>query len=205
MSNKGKLTIVVIGANGTIGQEVVKRIHEQGHQVIEVSRTSGDFQADIQDKKSLEELFPKIGHFNAVANASGSVAFKGIGELTDEELAFSIGNKLVGQINLVRAALPYIADGGSFTLISGVLSEEPILGGVVASLVNSGVEGFVKAVAYELPRAIRINCISPTVLAESKGYHDSFPGFIPVEGWKVARAYEKSIFGIVTGKVIKVY
>lgn len=203
--SKQKLRIVVIGANGTIGQQVVKRIQEKGHEAIEVSRTSGSFKADIQDKKSLDELFKQIGSFDAVANASGSVVFKTVDQLSDEDLAFSVNNKLMGQINIVRAALPYIADGGSFTLISGILSEEPIRGGVAASLVNGAVEAFVKASAYELPRGIRINCISPNVLAESEGYHDSFPGFIPVEGWKVARAYESSIFGIITGKVVKVY
>jgi len=33
------------------------------------------------------------------------------------------------------------------------------------------VEGFAKAAAVELPRGVRIGCISPTVLAESVGYH----------------------------------
>lgn len=205
MSNQQKLKIVVIGANGTIGNEVVKRIKEKGHEAIEVSRTSGNFRADIQDKESLEKLFKQIGSFDAVVNASGSVVFKPIAELSDEDFTFSINNKMMGQVNLVRTALPYINDGGSFTLVSGILSEEPILGGVIATMVNKAVEGFVKAVACELPRGIRINCISPNVLNESPGYHDFFPGFIPVEGWKVARAYERSIFGIINGQVIKVY
>ena len=203
--SKQQLRIVVIGANGTIGQQVVKRIQEKGHEAIEVSRTSGRFKADIQDKKSLDELFKQLGSFDAVANASGSVVFKTVEQFTDEDLAFSVSNKLMGQVNIVRAALPYIADGGSFTLISGILSEEPIAGGAAASLVNGGVEAFVKAAACELPRGIRINCISPTVLTESEGYHSSFPGFIPVDGWKVARAYESSIFGIINGRVLKVY
>lgn len=205
MSNQQKLKIVVIGANGTIGNEVVKRIKEKGHEAIEVSRTSGNFRTDIEDKESLEKLFKQIGSFDAVVNASGSVVFKSIAELSDEDFAFSINNKMMGQVNLVRTALPYINDGGSFTLVSGILSEEPILGGVIATMVNKAVEGFVKAVACELPRGIRINCISPNVLSESPGYHDFFPGFIPVEGWKVAKAYERAIFGIINGEVIKVY
>lgn len=205
MSNQQQLKIVVIGANGTIGNEVVKRIKEKGHEAIEVSRSAGNFRADIQDKESLERLFKQIGSFDAVVNASGSVVFKPIAELSDEDFAFSINNKMMGQINLVRTALPYINDGGSFTLVSGILSEEPILGGVIATMVNSAVEGFVKASACELPRGIRINCISPNVLKESPSYHDFFPGFIPVEGWRVARAYERAIFGIINGEVVKVY
>jgi NAD(P)-dependent dehydrogenase (short-subunit alcohol dehydrogenase family) len=195
--------IIVIGASGTIGKEVAKRLQEVGHEVLSVSRKSGDFQADISDKASLEILFKKIGSFDAVAITAGEVAAAPFETLTDENYSFSIGSKLMGQINTVRAALPYINTGGSFTLISGVLTDEPILGGTVGTLINGAIEGFVKAASNELPKALRINCISPTVLTESEAFHPFFPGFIPVEGWKVARAYERAISGVITGRIIK--
>ena len=196
--------IIVIGASGTIGKEVSKRLQEVGHEVIRVSRTSGDFQADISDKKSLESLYKNVGSFDAVAITSGEVAAAPFESLTDENYSFSIGSKLMGQINAVRTALPYINARGSFTLVSGVLTDEPILGGTIGTLVNGGVEGFVKAASHELPRGIRINCVSPTVLTESEAFHPFFPGFIPVESWKVARAYERAISGVITGRIIKV-
>jgi NAD(P)-dependent dehydrogenase (short-subunit alcohol dehydrogenase family) len=204
MSFGQKLKIVVIGASGTIGKEVSKSLEAKGHEVIKVSRSSGDFQADIQDKKSLEALFKQVGTFDAVANAAGDVVSGTIESLTDEDFSFALGNKLMGQINVVRTALPYITNGGSFTLISGILTDEPILGGTIGTLVNGGVEGFVKALSYELPRSLRINCISPNVLTESEAYHAYFPGFIPVDGWKVARAYERSILGIINGRIVNV-
>jgi NAD(P)-dependent dehydrogenase (short-subunit alcohol dehydrogenase family) len=40
-------------------------------------------------------------------------------------------------------------------------------GGTIGTTINHLVEGFVKAAAVELPRGVRINCISPTVLTES--------------------------------------
>jgi NAD(P)-dependent dehydrogenase (short-subunit alcohol dehydrogenase family) len=110
----------------------------------------------------------------------------------------------MGQINTVRTPLPYINANGSITLVSGVLTDEPILGGTIGTLINGGVEGFVKAASNELPRGIRINCISPNVLTESEAFHPFFPGFIPVDAWKVARAYERAISGVITGRIIKV-
>ncbi len=196
--------MAVIGASGTIGKLLAKSLEEKGHQVIRVSRSSGDYQADIQDKQSLETLFKQIGKFDAVANAAGDVASGPLETLTDENFAFALGNKLMGQINLVRTALPYIAANGSFTLVSGVLTDEPIFGGTIGTVVNGGVEGFVKAASHELPRGLRINCISPTVLTESAAYHAYFPGFIPVDGWKVATAYERSILGIINGRILTV-
>jgi NAD(P)-dependent dehydrogenase (short-subunit alcohol dehydrogenase family) len=196
--------IIVIGASGTVGKEVAKRLQEAGYEVVSVSRKSGDFQADLSDRKSLEALFKNIGSFDGVAITAGEVAAAPFESLTDENYSFSIESKLMGQINAVRTALPYINANGSFTLVSGVLTDEPILGGTVGTLINGGVEGFVKAASHELPRGIRINCISPTVLTESETFHPFFPGFIPVEGWKVARAYERAISGIITGRIIKV-
>lgn len=68
---------------------------------------------------------------------------------TDTQWAAAINAK---EINLVRAALPFIADKGSFTLVSGVLTDEYIRGGNTGTAVNYLVEGFVKAAAVELPR-----------------------------------------------------
>ena len=45
---------------------------------------------------------------------------------------------------------------------------------MIGTVVNHIVEGFVKAVAGELPRGVRINCISPTVLTEAVAYHPYF-------------------------------
>ena len=79
-----------------------------------------------------------------------------------------------------------------------------IRAGVAATTVNRAIEGFVMAAAVELPKGLRINVISPTVLTESeKVYGPFFPGFISVEGAKVAQAYKRSILGVQTGQVLK--
>jgi hypothetical protein len=67
------------------------------------------------------------------------------------------------------------------------------------------VEGFVKGAAVELPRGLRINCISPTVLAESVGYHAYFAGFIPVTAWEVGQAYLRAISTPITGRILKLH
>lgn len=199
-----KRTIIVIGASGTIGAALSNTLEQAGHKVIKVSRSSGDYQADITDKSCLDSLFKTIGPFDALVNAAGEVMALPLEQITDESINLSLTSKMIGQVNLVRAALPYIADNGSFTLVSGVLTNEPILGGVIGTMINGAVEGFVKSAALEMPRGIRINCISPTVLAESVAYHPYFPGFIPVEAWKVAKAYERALFGIINGRIIPV-
>lgn len=199
------MKIILIGSNGTVGSKVGQALKEFGHQVIPVGKRSGDFQVDIANPASVRELYQKIGEFDAVANASGDVAFAPLEQLGAEQWALSLGSKLMGQINLVQQALPFIRTGGSFTLVSGILSEEPIRAGVAATVVNRAIEGFAMAAACELPRSLRINVISPTMLEESKdAYGAFFSGFKPVSGIEVAQAYVKAISGIQTGKTFRV-
>jgi NAD(P)-dependent dehydrogenase (short-subunit alcohol dehydrogenase family) len=195
---------IVIGS-GTIGSAVRKALEEKGHDVVSVGRNSGDYQADISDPASLKALFSRVGSFDAVANAAGDVSFAPLEQTTDEQWANTIKSKGMGQIHLVRAALPFIADTGSFTLISGVLTDEYIRGGTIGTSVNLLVEGFVRGAAVEMPRGVRINCISPTVLTESVAYHAFFPGFIPVAAWEVGQAYLRAMSTPITGRILKLY
>jgi NAD(P)-dependent dehydrogenase (short-subunit alcohol dehydrogenase family) len=198
------MRVIVIG-RGTIGSAVKNALAEMGHEVLSVSRTSGEHRADIADAESLKALFSGIGRFNAVACAAGDVFPGSVETATDEQWANSLQSKAMGQINIVRTALPYIADKGSFTLVSGVLTDEYQYGGVIGTVVNHAVEGFVKAAAVELPRGLRINCISPTVLTESVAYHPFFPGYIPVDAKEVGQAYLRAISNAITGRVIKLH
>ncbi len=150
---------IVVGT-GTIGTAVKKVLQEHGHDVATVGRGSGDFKADISDIESLRSLFATIGSFDAVANAAGDVFPAPLELTTDEQWTQSLRSKGIGQINVVRAALPYITDKGSFTLVSGVLTDEYMHGGTIGTTINHLVEGFVKASAVELPRGIRINCVN---------------------------------------------
>jgi NAD(P)-dependent dehydrogenase (short-subunit alcohol dehydrogenase family) len=198
------MKVIVVGT-GTIGSAVGKMLTEHGHEVVSVGRKTGDHHADISDMASLKKLFANIGPFDAVANAAGDVFPGPFEEVTDEQWAKSIAGKGMGQINLVRAALPHIADKGSFTLISGVLTDEYLHGGTIGTTINHMVEGFVKASAVELPRGLRINCISPSVLTESVGYHAYFTGFMPVPVAEVALAYLRAISNPITGRIIKLH
>ncbi|BEE00339.1 short chain dehydrogenase [Aeromonas dhakensis] len=198
------MKIVIVGASGTIGS-AVSDLLAKDHQVIRVSHSQGDARVDMRDPASIRGLFAKLGQFDALVVASGSAAFNALTEMTDEEWQLGIQSKLMGQINLTRAAIPHLNDRGSITLISGILSEEPINWGASVTTINGAVEHFVKAAACELPRGLRINVVSPTVLAESMDkYASFFPGFVPVPAARVAQAYQKSVLGVQTGQVFRV-
>lgn len=198
------MKIVIVGASGTIGS-AVSDLLAKDHQVIRVGHSQGDARVDMRDPASIRGLFAKLGQFDALVVASGSATFNALTEMTDEEWQLGIQSKLMGQINLTRAAIPHLNDKGSITLISGILSEEPINWGASVTTINGAVEHFVKAAACELPRGLRINVVSPTVLEESMDkYASFFPGFVPVPAARVAQAYQRSVLGVQTGQVFRV-
>ncbi|WP_310596995.1 short chain dehydrogenase [Aeromonas aquatica] len=198
------MKIVIVGASGTVGS-AVSELLAQDHQLIRVGHRQGDALVDMTDGSSIAALFEGIGRFDALVVASGNVAFAPFPEMTDDQWQTGLESKLMGQIRLTRAAIPHLNDRGSITLISGILSEEPINWGVSASTINGAIEHFVRAAACELPRGLRINVISPTVLEESMDkYAGFFPGFVPVPAARVARAYKKSVLGVQSGQVFRV-
>jgi NAD(P)-dependent dehydrogenase (short-subunit alcohol dehydrogenase family) len=157
---------------------------------------------DITDKESVSDLFKKVGEFDAIVSATGSVHFAAFENMTDDLYQIGLQNKLMGQVNLVLIGRKYIKDGGSFTLTSGVLSRDPIWSGTSASMVNGAIESFVRAASIEMPRGLRINVVSPTVISESlPKYGSYFRGFEAVSAHRAALAYSKSVEGLQTGQV----
>ena len=198
------MKIIVIGASGTVGRAVAQEL-SQRHEVIHVGRTQGDYQVDITSQQSVENLFAKTGRVDAIVSATGNLFFGPLATMTDGDFNQGLQDKLLGQIRLALTGQHYLNDGGSITLISGIVAHEPIAQGVNATTVNAGLEGFVRAAACELPRGIRINLISPTVLTESAAAYDGFfPGFASVPAASVAQAYRRSVEGIQNGRIYKV-
>jgi NAD(P)-dependent dehydrogenase (short-subunit alcohol dehydrogenase family) len=192
--------IIVIGATGTIGKAVAHAL-SGGHQVIGASRSSGDHRVDIVSQESLKKLFAALAPFDAVICAAGQAKFGPFESLPDADLEFSLSNKLMGQVNVLRCGLPHMSGNGSFTLTSGVLANEPMPGSAAISMANAGLEGFARAAALELPRGIRVNVVSPPWVSETlKAMGRDPKGGVPAAA--VARAYVDSVEGTSTGKII---
>ena len=126
-------------------------------------------------------------------------------EMQAADYVMSLRNKLMGQVNLVLIGRDHVAPSGSFTLTSGLLDEDPIVGGTAASMVNGGINAFVLAASIEMPAGQRINAVSPGVIEEALDqYAPFFRGFEPVPARRAARAYAKSVEGARTGVVFRV-
>lgn len=198
------MKILLIGANGTIGSAIERELAPR-HEIVRIGRKSGDFQVDISDRDSIGRMFEQTGHFDALICAAGNVTFKPLADMSDKDFALGLQDKLMGQVNLLLIGREFANDGASFTFTSGVINREPIRTGSSAALVNAALDGFVRAAAIELPRGLRVNSVSPTVVLEAMDkYAPYFRGFKPVAASDVALAYAKSVEGLHTGQTYQV-
>jgi NAD(P)-dependent dehydrogenase (short-subunit alcohol dehydrogenase family) len=195
------MRILVIGATGTIGRAVVAAL-SAGNEIIGASRKSAAAPVDIADPGSIQTMYRRIGKVDAVVCAAGQAKFSPLTQLSDADFRFCLDNKLMGQVNVVRFGLEHVADRGSITVTSGILARSPMSGSGAISLVNAGLEGFVRAAALEAPRGLRVNVVSPPWVQETLIALKMDPAHgLPAD--VVARAYARSVNGTETGLTLE--
>jgi NAD(P)-dependent dehydrogenase (short-subunit alcohol dehydrogenase family) len=193
------MRILIVGATGLLGSEVVKLLAAE-HDIVTASRKGSDLHVDLSDKHSIESMYAQAGKLDAIVCTAGSAKFAPLASLADEDFAFSLANKLMGQVNLVRCGAAHLSQGGCFTLTSGVLAQQPIEGSAAVSIVNAGIEAFARSAALELRGNARVNVVSPGWVAETL----ESMGRDPAQGVPaaiVAQAYKRSLSGSASGEV----
>jgi NAD(P)-dependent dehydrogenase (short-subunit alcohol dehydrogenase family) len=198
------MKIIIVGATGTMGKHLASAF-EKDHEIIKVGSKSGDIQADITSPDAIRNLFEQVGPFDALICTAGPSYVGPWKTMTDKEFRRGINGKLMGQVNLVLIGQNYVNPKGSFTLITGALTLEPVLNFANASAANGAIEAFVRAAAIELENGVRINAVSPTVLEDSPQYFSFFQGDVPVTMRQLEYGFRKSVFGANTGQIIKPY
>ena len=195
------MRVLLVGASGTIGSAIAKALQGR-HEVVATSRKRARIKVDLEKADSIEQLYRRAGRLQAVICAAGQAAFQPLPELSDEDFALGLRSKLMGQVNLVRLGIDVVEDGGSFTLTSGILGQQPMPGSAAVSLVNAAIEGFARAAALDLPRGLRINVVSPDWFRETLAAMDMDPE-PGVPAAEVAKVYVRALEGSMTGQVLE--
>ncbi|MBM3520124.1 MAG: short chain dehydrogenase [Alphaproteobacteria bacterium] len=195
------MRILLVGGTGTVGKTIAAALKSR-HELLIAGRSAGDLRVDLTDEASVRAMYAKAGKLDAVIAATGHTHFGPLTAMTPAQFKTGLLDKVLGQVSLVLLGIPHVADGGSFTLTSGILNRDHIRQGANAAAVDSAIDGFVAAAAIEMPRGIRINAVSPGLLSDAaEAYDGFFPGHAPVSSARVGLAYVKSVEGALTGKV----
>lgn len=198
------MKVIVIGGHGTIGRKVSERLEEK-HEVVRVGRSSGEFQVDISNEDSVSAMFQSIKNADAVVCIAGEAKWDKFQTMTEEDYYVGIKSKLMGQVHVARHAQRHLNTGGSITLTTGVLGDDPVSFTTSAAMVNGAINSFAKAAAMEIENGIRINVVSSGLVEDSAlKYADYFPGHDPVPMSKVINAYIKCVEGKIQGQIVRV-
>jgi NAD(P)-dependent dehydrogenase (short-subunit alcohol dehydrogenase family) len=199
------MKVLIIGGTGTIGKAVVEYFSEN-HKVIIASRNSKTYPVDIADTASIQQLFDKTGKLDAIICAAGEAKWATFQALSEADYYIGIKSKLMGQVNVARLGQKYLTKGGSITLTTGILADDPVIKTASAAMVNGAIHSFVQAAALELENGNRLNVVSTGVVENAyKKYQSYFPGHTPISMIKMLRGYIRSVEGKGNGQVIRIY
>ncbi|MEO0507214.1 MAG: short chain dehydrogenase [Bacteroidota bacterium] len=199
------MKILIVGGNGTIGKKVSAHF-KTSNEVIIAGRTQGDVLVDIADSQGIAKMFAQIGPVDAMVCIAGEAKWDTFQNLSEEDYYVGVRSKLMGQVNLVRLGLEYLKKGGSITLSTGILADDPVVLTASAAMVNGGIHSFVKAAALELDHGHRLNVVSSGMVEDAyERYKDFFPGHNPIPMDKVINGYVRSVNGKGSGEIIRIY
>ena len=199
------MKILIVGGNGTIGKTLVNHFNRE-HEVIIAGRNSGDIIVNLSESSSIEKVFLNIGQVDAIICAAGEAKWAPFNELSEEDYYIGFRSKLMGQVNLVRIGQNYISKGGSITLTTGILADDPVVKTASAAMVNGAIHSFVQAVNLEIENDVRVNVVSSGMVQDAyEKYKDYFPGHNPIPMQKMLNGYIRSVLGKGRGEIIRIY
>ncbi|MFM6967989.1 MAG: 2-C-methyl-D-erythritol 4-phosphate cytidylyltransferase [Microbacteriaceae bacterium] len=156
-------TVVVIGSSSGIGLEIVNLARGFGATVFGFSRSENNIH--VEDPASVRDALAgaaaESGRIDIVINTAGILNVAPISELTDDDVTELLNVNLVGHINVVRAALPYVREAKG--AIIGFASSSYTRGRANYALYSSSKAALVnmtQAIADEEPD-VRINIVNP--------------------------------------------
>ncbi len=199
------MKILIVGGNGTIGRKVSRHLSLK-HEIVNAGRNSGDVQVDMVDANSIQAMFASVGNIDALVSIAGEAKWAAFESMTEEDFYIGIKSKLMGQVNLVRLGKSFLKPGGSFTLTTGILADDPVDMTTSPAMVNGGIHSFVKAASLELMPKYRINVVSSGLVEDAVDKYEAyFPGHNPIPMQQVVNAYVRSVEGKGTGEIIRIY
>lgn len=165
--------LVVGGASG-IGRACAEALDAAGWAVViadlRPDPLDGDAVAvDVRDRAAVRAAVERVvaNHdgLGTVVYAAGTARVTPLLEIEPREWDLVLGVNLTGAFNVLQAAAPHIARGGSCTVISSIDSAAPVIGLSHYSAAKAGCEALVRSAALELGhRGVRCNAVLPGVV-----------------------------------------
>ena len=160
----------ITGVNSGFGRLMTEQLLARGDRVAGTVRDTGSMadlkerygdqlwlaQLDLTDLSGIRRVvsaaFDELRQIDVVVSNAGYGLFGAAEELSDAQIEHQIATNLVGPIQLVRAALPYLRgqEGGRIIGLSTYGGQAAVPGGSLYHASKWGLEGFLESMSVEL-------------------------------------------------------
>ncbi len=169
------MKVLITGAQGALGQAVVKRFFEAGHQVTgtcsKASPTSDLpvrwIPVDLSNSNSVRNAFSENSDFDILIHCAGGFRYALADSFQDEDLDFLINVNLKSAFYLVREILPGMKkrNFGRILFVSSKSAQNPPGGLGLYAASKAGLNSLTLALAEETKSfQITVNAVLPTVI-----------------------------------------
>jgi 3-oxoacyl-[acyl-carrier protein] reductase len=204
---------VVTGAGTGIGRAVADEFARRGLTAVLVGRTSSTLEeaaaaiaaggglaeavaADVGSAGDVRRVIVAVGDrpVVAVVHAAGTHVAKTFADTTWDDFDRQIAVNLAGPFFLTQGLVPRMVDGAGVVFISSIAAERAASLHSAYSASKAGLLGLTRQLAGELAPSIRVNCVSPGVVATSmlQAYNDASTAGLDEQQQRDARIIGRS-------------
>lgn len=172
-------SFVVLGATGTVGGRLARRLVGRGDRVLLAGRDTASLEAlgseldqptaafDALDLESIDRVIEtaanRFGRIDGVAHCVGSILLKPAHLVTDDLWHETLAVNLTSAFGVLRSAVKAMrSDGGSIVLVSSSAARVGLPNHEAIAAAKAGIEGLVlSAASTYADRNIRVNAVAP--------------------------------------------
>jgi len=188
------------GAKVVIASSSAERVHQA---VQSIGQEVQGHAIDVSNERALATFFSKLGLFDhLVFTAGDSLHLHDLASTDLQQARHAFELRYWAALAAVKYGSPYIRQGGSVVLTTGIAGRRPRKGWAIAASVCGTIEALTRALAVELA-PIRVNAVSPGVVRtnlwqnmsaeERDRLYESVGNSLPVgrvgEASEIAQAY----------------
>ena len=169
--------ILIFGGSGSIGKALAKKLKENNHSPIVLSRNEDELKkisteincdyrvCDVLDTNKIEQIAEEFkDNVSGIAYCVGSINLKPLKIAKEEDFINSFKINTLGAINVIKSNQESLAkNNGSILLFSTIAVKQGFTNHTIVSTAKGAIEGLTLSLAAEFAPKIRVNCIAPSL------------------------------------------